>query len=71
LLTVPLEIGNDNRIHPLAALKQSFGHQFFAELNAKLFIDVQQGDGDAADRRSADQVGLASGNVWAICGGED
>ena len=28
----------------------------FPELNANVVIDVQQGDGDAADRRAADQV---------------
>ena len=36
--------------------KHAFLDQLFAEFDAVVVVDVEQGDGDAADRRAADQV---------------
>ena len=50
--------------------KHAFLDQPFAEFDAVLVVDVEQGDGDAADGGAADQVRrLPSGNASPICGG--
>jgi hypothetical protein len=40
----------------LGCLKQSLDDQRFLQLDAKPVIDVEQGDGDAADWRPADEI---------------
>jgi hypothetical protein len=50
--------------------KNTLLDQPFAEFNARLVIDVKQGDGDSANRRAAHQIcTLPAENASPICGG--